>query len=228
VFPSFFSVFLSLVKGLGIGGEPELWKYTWHTLTLILEAYGISTVFSIFLTAFAYRNVWGREVLTVLTGTFQPLPSIALLPMAILWFGFTDRSLIFVVVMSMVWPLTTALTVGFNTVSPTLFRLGENYELGPIGFLRSILLPAALPSLIAGLRVSWGFGWRTVVAAELVFGATGNQGGIGWYINNAQMFLETSKGMAAILVVVLIGLITEGIFRLLQRATTYRWGLEKP
>jgi len=226
LFPAFSDVVASLLHGLGIGGKPELWQYMWETLSVILQSFALSVVLAVILTSLALASSLAKDFLSVITGMFQPLPSIALLPMAILWFGFSRESLVFVVVMSMVWPIASALTVGFATISPTLVRLGRNYELNAIGTLTQIMLPAALPMLIAGLRVGWGFGWRTVVAAELVFGATGSSGGIGWYINNSRLFMNVADGFAGILLVIIIGLIMESIFLFIQQRTTYRWGTE--
>lgn len=228
LFPSLTAVIKSLLAGLGLGtGSGELWPYIWETISVLLQSYLVSIVLAIVLTGFAVSSRWAREALTALTGIFQPLPSIALLPMAILWFGFSRDSLIFVVIMSMLWPIASSLTVGFATVSQTLVRLGENYELGRVGMMTNILLPSALPMMIAGLKVGWGFGWRTIVAAELVFGATGASGGIGWYINNSRLFMNVSDGFAGILLVIIIGLLTESFFLGIQRLTTHRWGTEQ-
>ena len=226
LFPPLSSVVLSLANGLGIGGSGELWSYIWETLSIILQSFGISIVLAVIITGLAVSNKWMRELLSVLTGIFQPLPSIALLPMAILWFGFSRQSVVFVVVMAMIWPIASSLTVGFATISPTLYRLGRNYELSPFRLMTEVLLPAALPMMISGLRVGWGFGWRTVVAAELVFGATGSGGGIGWYINNSRLFMNITDGFAGILLVVIVGLITESLFRMVQHFTTHKWGTE--
>jgi NitT/TauT family transport system permease protein len=226
LFPPLSAVAAKLFAGLGIGGDGELWRYIWETLSVILQSFGISVALAVLITGLAVANAWVRELLSVLTGIFQPLPSIALLPMAILWFGFSRESLVFVVVMAMIWPIASSLTVGFATISPTLFRLGRNYELGHFRLMSEILLPAALPMMISGLRVGWGFGWRTVVAAELVFGATGSGGGIGWYINNSRLFMNITDGFAGILLVIVLGLFTESLFRMVQYFTTHKWGTE--
>lgn len=226
LFPPFSQVAVTLLHGLGFGGSGELWAYIGDTLSVLLVAYAISIGFAIVLTGLAVTSLWARDVLTVLTGIFQPLPSIALLPMAILWFGFSRESLIFVVVMAMTWPIASSLTVGFATVSPTLIRLGQNYELSKLKLMGHVLLPSAMPMMISGLKVGWGFGWRTVVAAELVFGATGSGGGIGWFINNSRLFMNITDGFAGIILVVIVGLLTESMFRLIQYYTTHRWGTE--
>src|SRR5690606_22210584 len=138
----------SLATGLGVGGKPVLWSYIWQTLSVILQSFAISILLAVVLTSLALVSKLAKDFLFVVTGMFQPLPSIALLPMAILWFGFSRESLVFVVVMSMVWPVASSLTVGFATVSRTLVSLGRNYELGAVGTLLQIMLPAALPMLI--------------------------------------------------------------------------------
>lgn len=226
LFPPFSDITVRLAHGLGLGGTGELWSYVWETLSVILQSFAISIVIAVVVTGLAVSSGWAREFLSVMTGIFQPLPSIALLPMAILWFGFSRESLVFVVVMAMIWPIASSLTVGFATISPTLMRLGRNYELGRFAMMTEILLPAALPMMISGLRVGWGFGWRTVVAAELVFGATGTGGGIGWYINNSRLFMNIADGFAGILLVIIVGLFTESLFRLMQYFTTHKWGTE--
>lgn len=230
LFPPISTVARRLAEGLGLIGSGssrgELWTYIWETMSVILQSFGVSILLAVVITGLAVSSTWVRELLSVLTGIFQPLPSIALLPMAILWFGFSRESLVFVVVMSMLWPIASSLTVGFATISPTLMRLGRNYELGGLRMMTEILLPAALPMMISGLRVGWGFGWRTVVAAELVFGATGSGGGIGWYINNSRLFMNITDGFSGILLVVIVGLITESLFRLVQYGTTHKWGTE--
>lgn len=229
VFPPFSAVISSFWHGItGIGSENGafLLPTTASTLSIILQSFGISIVLALVFSGLALTSNWGRDVLGTLTAIFQPLPSIALLPLALLWFGLNDKSLLFVTVLAMLWPVTASLTVGFATLPPTLKDLGDNYELGVLSKLFRLYLPYALPNALAGLRVGWGYGWRTVVAAELVFGTTGGSGGLGWFIQNARTYLDVSGALAAILMVIIVGLITEGIFRSVQRRTTQKWGLE--
>src|SRR3984885_2666955 len=104
LFPTFSDVAIHLARGLGIGGSGELWSYIWDTLSVLLESYAISVVLAIILTGLAVSSGWARDVLATLTGIFQPLPSIALLPMGVQWFGFSQESVMFVGVMAMPWP----------------------------------------------------------------------------------------------------------------------------
>jgi NitT/TauT family transport system permease protein len=89
-----------------------------------------------------------------------------------------------------------------------------------------VLMPAALPSIISGLKISWAFGWRTLIAAELVFGASSSGGGVGWYIYEKRNDLDIPEVFAGLLVIVIIGLVMEGVlFRLLEQNTVRKWGM---
>ncbi len=109
---------------------------------------------------------------------FNPLPAIALLPVALLWFGIGTPSLIFVIVHSVLWPVALACYGGFLAVPPTLRMAGRNLGLSGGRFVVEILVPAAFPQILSGLRIGWAFAWRTLIAAELVFGVSARSGGL--------------------------------------------------
>jgi len=91
-----------------------------------------------------------------------------------------------------------------------------------------ILVPAALPSIVSGLKIGWAFAWRTLIAAELVFGTTAGQGGLGWYIFQNRNELYTDKVFAGLAAVILIGLLVDNVvFRPLETLTIRRWGMQR-
>jgi NitT/TauT family transport system permease protein len=105
---------------------------------------------------------------------------------------------------------------------------GRNYGLKGLRLVLFILIPAALPSILAGLKIGWAFAWRTLIAAELVFGATSGKGGLGWYIFQNRNELYTDKVFAGLAVVILIGLLVENlVFATLERVTVKRWGMQR-
>jgi NitT/TauT family transport system permease protein len=169
----------------------------------------------------------GRDLLDTLTAMFNPLPAIALLPLALLWFGLGHGSLIFVLVHAVVWPLALNTYAGFQGVPETLRMAGRNYGLRGLRYVLFILVPAALPSILSGLKVGWAFAWRTLIAAELVFGASSGQGGLGWFVFQNRNELYTDRVFAGLAMVVFIGLAVEGLaFATLERFTVRRWGLQ--
>lgn len=89
-----------------------------------------------------------------------------------------------------------------------------------------ILLPAAFPYILSGIKIGWAFAWRTIIAAEMVFGVAGSQGGLGWFIYQNRFEMNTDLVFAGLLTVILIGLLVENLFfRWLERRTVLRWGM---
>ena len=110
----------------------------------------------------------------------------------------------------------------------TLRMAGRNYGLGGVGLVFQILIPAALPAILSGLKIGWAFAWRTLIAAELVFGTTSGKGGLGWYIFQSRNELYTDKVFAGLAMVIIIGLLIENIvFQTVEKLTIRRWGMQR-
>ncbi|MFC0253936.1 ABC transporter permease [Massilia consociata] len=206
----------------------ELWGYIGVSLQVLTQGFVLGVAGSFLLTWLAVSSKAGRELIDTLTAMFNPLPAIALLPLALLWFGLGKSSLLMVLVHSVLWPLTLNATAGFRAVPETLRMAGRNYGLGGLRMVLHILVPAALPSILSGLKIGWAFAWRTLIAAELVFGSTSGQGGLGWYIFQNRNELFTDKVFAGLAAVILIGLAIEHlVFQTLERLTVRRWGMQR-
>lgn len=204
----------------------ELYKYVYVTLTNLLTGVLIGIVLAMVLTAMAVSSRLGREFLTTLTSMLNPLPAIAVLPLAYLWFGLSLKAMIFVIVNSVVWAMALNAHTGFETVPVTLRRVGQNMGLRGWLLVKEIFLPAALPNLLTGLKIGWAYGWRTIIAAELVFGASsGGQGGLGWMIFMARYNLETAKIFVGLVSIIAIGILVELAFQEIERCTVRRWGM---
>lgn len=197
-------------------------------LTLKILALGmlIGTVVAAVLTTFATWTRIGDDLLVLLTSMLNPLPSIAILPLAVLWFGLSETSLIIVIANAVTWPIAINVSTGFRTVNPTILAVGRNIGLRGWRLVRDVLLPAALPHTISGLKTGWAFGWRTIIAAELVFGVAGGGGGLGNYINNARYFLQIPDVFAGLVTIALIGIALDWGFTLIERRTVIRWGMK--
>ena len=180
------------------------------------------------LTTIAVSTRIGSDVLSTLTAMFNPVPAIALLPLALIWFGLGIPSLVFVIVHSVLWAVALNTLTGFRSVPETLRMSGRNCGLRGVRYVALILIPAAFPSILAGLKIGWAFAWRTLIAAELVFGVSSRSGGLGWYIFEARSELETARVFAGLLAVILIGLTVEAvIFRFIEKHTVQRWGMQR-
>ena len=204
----------------------ELPGYAWQSLKVLLTGMAIGAVGALVFTTLAVSTRIGAEILETLTAMFNPLPAIALLPLAFLWFGLGVNSLIFVIIHSVLWPMSLNTYTGFVTVPPTLKRVGENFGLSGWRLVTGILLPAAFPYILSGIKIGWAFAWRTIIAAELVFGVSARQGGLGWFIYQNRFDLNTDLVFAGLLTVILIGLVVENLFfKWIERKTVLRWGM---
>lgn len=196
------------------------------SLQILLVGYAAGIALAALLSGIAIGSRVGSDLLETLTAMFNPLPAIALLPLSLLWFGLGDGSLVFVLVHSVAWPVSLAMHSGFKAVSPTLRMVGRNYGLCGPAYVVRILVPAAFPSVLAGLKNGWAFAWRTLIAAELVFGVSSGSGGLGWFIYENKNQLEIPSVFAGLLTVILIGLAVENlVFRTVESRTVRRWGM---
>ena len=152
--------------------------------------------------------------------------AIGLLPLALIWFGLGNGSIVFILIHSVLWPVALNTHSGFRAVSQTLRMVGRNYGLKGFRYIGKILIPAAFPSILAGLKIGWAFAWRTLIAAELVFGVSSGSGGLGWFIFENKNQLDIPTVFAGLLTVILIGLVVENlIFRSIERNTVAKWGM---
>ncbi len=199
---------------------------TLHTLQVLVLGIFFGATIGFALASFAVFSRFGHDLLTVLSAILNPLPSIAILPLAMIWFGLKPESIVFVVALATIWPVAMNTDTGFRTISNTTQMAARNLGLHGWRLVVDILLPAALPYIITGLKSAWAFGWRTVVAAELVFGVAGSSGGLGWYINDARYFLRTPSIFGGLIVISLLGIAVEAIFTMIERRTVVRWGMK--
>lgn len=224
LFPTFSATMQALLTGIMSGG---LLAKAWTSINVLLIGYACGIALAALLTVLAITTRIGADILETLTAMFNPLPAIALLPLALIWFGLGEGSLVFVLIHSVLWAVALNTHSGFLSVSLTMRMVGRNYGLTGFAYVRSILIPAAFPSILSGLKMGWAFAWRTLIAAELVFGVSSGSGGLGWFIYQNKNMLEIPSVFAGLFMVIFIGLIVENfIFKVIERATIRKWGMQ--
>ena len=222
--PTFSATVRALVHGIASG---VILTRAALSIKVLLMGFSAGVFIAAVLTFLAINTRLGNDFLETMTAMFNPLPAIALLPLALIWFGLGTGSLVFVLIHSVLWAVALNTHAGFRSVSTTHRMVGQNYGLRGIRFVTRILIPAAFPSILAGLKIGWAFAWRTLIAAELVFGTTSGQGGLGWYIFEAKNQLDIPEVFAGLLSIILIGLFIENVvFRLVEAKTIGRWGMQ--
>lgn len=223
VFASPQATIRALAKGWADG---QLASATGVTLEVLLAGIGIGFVLAAAFTVWATTTTVGNDMLALLTAVINPLPSIAVLPLAMIWFGVSNTAVLFVVTESVLWPLAINMTSGFTSVNQTLVMVGRNLGLRRWRYVRRVLLPGAFPSIISGLNIAWAMAWRTAIAAELVFGTAGGNGGVGYFINTSQYFLNIPDVFAGLATIGIVGFAVQMGFTALERRTILRWGMK--
>lgn len=223
LFPPVTDILSALAQELSGG---EIAGRTWYSLSLIGVGLGLAIATSFLACALAMLWEPWADGLMALMAILHPLPSIAILPILLLWFRAGVHSIILLIIFSAFWPLTASIYGGLRSVPRTQVEVGRNLGLTGLSLVNQVMLPAALPAIMSGLRVGWARAWQASVAAEMVFGASGNEGGLGWFLYKQRYFLEVPKVFAGMLVIISIGLMIENIlFSFLECHTVARWGM---
>ncbi|MEP7206918.1 MAG: ABC transporter permease [Casimicrobiaceae bacterium] len=224
LFPAFSAMLAAFFEAIASGVLPAR---AMVSIKVLLMGYAAGILCAALLTILAITTRLGTDLLELLTSMFNPLPAIALLPLALIWFGLGNGSLVFVLIHSVLWAVALNTHSGFLSVSTTMRMVGRNYGLSGLRYVAQILIPAAFPSILTGLKIGWAFAWRTLIAAELVFGVSSGSGGLGWFIYENKNQLEIPAVFAGLFTVILIGLAVENVvFRSIEARTVRRWGMQ--
>lgn len=198
-----------------------------HSLRLLLEGLGLGISAALVLSGLSAVSETFCSIYNMLVSMFDLIPGIALIPVAILWLGVGDGAILFMVFHSVVWPMSRSVIDGFASVPRLYLEAGENMGLRGARLVLGVFVPAALPRIYSGVKVSWARAWRGLISAEMVFGG-GSTLGIGYFITDRRTNLDIAGIFAAIIVIVLIGFAVEyGLFRTVERDTLQKWGMTR-
>lgn len=226
LFSSFIFPSISATLKYAVNNHTRLLQATWNTLKLLIFGLSVSCLIALIVGALGSLKTKAKAIIETVVAVLNPIPSISMLPFAILWFGLADKPIIFVTLIAGFCPFLINVTNGFSTTNKNWLDVGRNYGLKGLSLVRHIILPASLPHILAGFRTAWGASWRTVVAAELVFGAVGGKGGLGWLIYMNRFQLNAAGMLAALICISLIGIVAENILELIEKRTLKKWGMK--
>ena len=159
---------------------------------------------------------WWKRVhaqLDPLVETLRPIPPLAWIPLSILWFGVGDTQNQFIIFLGIFFPILLNTIAGVRSVEPNLVRAARCLGAGEGAVLRRVVLRAALPQIVTGVRVGLGFGWMALVAAELI----GANSGLGFLINDARTLLRTDVVIVGMITIGLVGLVLDLLIREFMR-----------
>ncbi len=152
----------------------------------------------------------------------QSIPSIAWVPLAILWFGLTDAGIIFVTAIGAIFAVTINTYTGVKNIDPNYIAAARNMGAKGSQLITAVLLPAAFPYMISGFKQGWAFAWRGVIGAELLFSFLG----LGFLLNVGRQLTDVSQVIAIMIVIMGIGVLVDGfVFKKIENKVMFRWGL---
>ncbi|MFH1241854.1 MAG: ABC transporter permease subunit [Pseudomonadota bacterium] len=206
----------------------ELLYKLYYTVLAILVGLAASIIIAIVMTTAALLFTRTAYIVEVLTSIMHPMPSVAMIPLVIVWIGIGFPGVVALTINSCLWPILLNSYTGFRAVHVTYMEVGRNVGLRKFRLIGSVMIPSALPYLLAGLKVAWARSWRTVVAAEMVFGTTTASEGIGWFIFEALQYVNFSQILSGIFVIIIFGIVMErGVFETIEKKTVIKWGMSK-
>lgn len=199
-----------------------LWVSTHRAVLGFLAAVAIGTPLGLLVA----RISWVRAAIGPLLSGLQSLPSVAWVPAALLWLGLNDSMIYAVVLLGAVPSIANGLVAGIDQVPPLLLRVGTVLGAGRLQSARHVLLPAALPGYLAGLKQGWAFSWRSLMAAEIIARSPDLGIGLGQMLEEGRQLTDMSLVIAAILLILLVGIGVELLFfRPLERVVLRARGL---
>ena len=219
VFPTPQGVFQTLWAGFA---DHSFWIAIAVSMKRMLLGYTLSVILGMILGLGVASNKFLEETVGGLLVSLQSLPSICWLPLAVLWFGLSEKAILFVVVMGSLLSVTIAMETGRQQMPKIYGMAGRN--LGARGFplFWHVLLPASLPYIVSGLKQGWAFAWRSLISGEMIFVSLG----LGQLLMMGRDLNDMSQVIAVMILIVAIGYIVDGlVFKTVERRIQRKWGL---
>jgi NitT/TauT family transport system permease protein len=219
VFPSPSSVVQALIDGFASG---YYLRAVATSMRRIVIGYGISILVGIPVGLLLGRSRVMQATLGPVAIGLQALPSICWLPLALLWFGLGEKAILFVVVMGALLSIALSTADGVRNTSPLYLRAARTMGAEGLRLYRRVILPAALPGILSGMKLGWSFAWRSLMAGELLYISLG----LGQALAMGRELNKMNQVVSVMVVIIAIGLVIDQlVFRPTERSVRERWGL---
>ena len=219
VFPSPYEIAEDLAYG---AADASLFYGIGTSIWRLLVGLAIAIAGGIVLGIFMARVEAVNQTVGSLVLGLQSIPSVAWVPLAILWFGLTDGGIIFVTAVGAIFAVTINTYTGVKNIDPHFIEAARNMGAKGSQLITAVLIPAAFPYMISGFKQGWAFAWRGVIGAEILFSFLG----LGFLLNAGRSLNDVSQVIAIMLVIMGIGLVVDGVvFQKIENRVMSRWGL---
>lgn len=228
VFPTVETIAKAFVDNFKKGyAGTSLWIYIINSMELLLIGLVIGIMLAFIFSALSMINPTFYEIYNMLVSICDLLPGVALLPVVIIIFGIHRSVIVFLVVHSVIWPMSRNLLDGFRSFPQIYIEAGRNIGLRGWKLLTGVYLPATMAYILSGLKVGWARAWRGLLSAEMIFGIASSPG-IGLFITQMRTNLNNAEVYATLIVIIVIGVIVQyGIIDTIEKQTIRKWGMTK-
>lgn len=219
MFPSVTQVFETLVNGIIDGQIPVA---VVQSIGRLFIGFSMAVVIGLLLGYLIWRFTLVEETLGFLITALQSIPSIVWFPLAIIWFGLNDMAILFIVTIGATWTMTISASSGFQNVSKLYQRVAKTLGSSGFHYVRTVIIPTAIPQIISGLRIAWAFSWRALMAGELL----GSGGGLGQLLEVGRSLGQMDLVISVMIIIAVIGTIMDHVlFLRLERNVQMKWGV---
>ncbi|MEU0564059.1 ABC transporter permease subunit [Nonomuraea sp. NPDC005983] len=205
-------------------GEAEFYQAVATTMRRAVTGFAFAVLAGLVVGAAVSRVKVLRAACGALITGLQTMPSIAWFPFAILLFGLTESAITFVVILGAAPSIANGLITGVDYTPPLLLRAGHMLGFRRLQLYRHVILPASLPSFLAGLKQGWAFAWRSLMAGELLV-IIAYQSSLGEQLANARELSDSPGLIGTMIIILLIGIVIDMLFEVADSALRRRWGL---
>lgn len=220
MFPSLIQVFSTLWNGLLSG---QIINAIGKSFGRIIIGFSIATILGIGLGYFIWKYKLIEDTLGFVVTALQSIPSIVWFPLAIIWFGLNNFAIIFIVTIGATWTMTISATSGFKNVPILYQQVAQTLGSQGFHFMKTVIIPSAVPQLLSGMRIAWAFSWRALMAGELL----GASGGLGQLLETGRALGQMDLVISVMIIIAIIGTIMDhGVFLRLEKRVQQKWGIQ--
>lgn len=207
---------------IGMVQNGELFLHIFASLSRVLTGFSIAFVFAFILGVMAGLKPSLSPYYSHIVEFFRNVPPLSLIPLLILWVGIGEESKLIIIILASFFPMFLNIKKGFGTCDPKLLEVGKVLGLNAKQRFLKIILPSAIPDILLGMKVGLGYSWRAIIGAEMIAAASG----LGYFILDAQAMSRSDKVIVGILVIGLLGVLSDKIFSIFTKKFTRTGGIE--
>lgn len=223
ILPPFSKVVSGVIRELFIG---KLGIQVLNSMRIILMGFSLSFAMAVVITVLCVWLAPIENLFNMLSTIMNPLPSVAIMPLIIMWFGINTGAMMVLIIHAVLWSLIRHLLDGLRSIPAVYREWGINIGIPAWRLFTDILVFAIMPEFLAGIRIGWGRAWRALIGGEMVFGMIGTLGGLGYYIYTARAYANLTNVMSGIVIIILIGILMESLFfGQIEKYTIHKWGM---